>query len=70
MPKIENGSVRNILVAVLIIVVTGWVAWVCDGIITGKAERAVASMERTYIGQNIKEIKEGIRDLKQYFNLQ
>ena len=70
MPKIENGSIQRIAVAVLIVVIAGWIAWVCDGIIVGKTERASAATERVYISQNIKEIKDGIRDLKQHFNLQ
>ena len=69
MPKIENGSVKRIAVAVLIIVIAGWIAWVCDGIIIGKTERAAAAAERAYIGQNINEIKDGIKDLKQYFKV-
>ena len=69
MAKIENGSIRKIAVAVLIIVIAGWIAWVCDGLITGKSERAVASTERIYIGKNIDEIKRGITDLKKHFKL-
>ena len=69
MPKIENDSIKRIAVAVLIIVIAGWIAWVCDGLITGKTERAAAAMERSYIGENIREMKEGIRDLKRHFNI-
>jgi len=69
LPEKNNKIIRKIAVSVLIIVIAGWIAWVCDGLITGKTERAAAAMERSYIGENIREMKEGIRDLKRHFNI-
>ena len=68
-PKDENGTVKKIVVALSIILISGFITWVAHGIITGKIERAEAATERSYICKNIDEIKRGITDLKKHFNL-
>ena len=69
MAKNDNGFIKKIVAGVLIVVIGLWIAWVCEGIVTGKSERAVASTERIYIGKNIDEIKRGITDLKKHFKV-
>ena len=68
-PQNENGTVKKVIVALIIIIISGWIAWVCDSIIAGKTDRASATTERAYIKENIRDIKDGIRDLKKFFKV-
>jgi len=62
-----NGTMLKIYASVLVAVIIGWISWVSNGIVTGKAEREGARIDRSYICKNIEEIKQGIKYLTDYF---